>query len=58
MENILCRFKDMLDHGENFECDEELCYLIKCMEDDIPYRGFFNEIYMCDTPFECETRIV
>ncbi|MCE5172749.1 phosphotransferase [Paenibacillus profundus] len=56
MENIVERFKDMRDNGEEPECDEELSYLIKCMEDDIPYMGFFHEIYSCEEPFEYEER--
>lgn len=33
--------------GEQPECDEQLSYLIKCMEDEIPYEGFFHEIDSC-----------
>ena len=42
--------------GEEPEYDEELSYLIKCMEEDIPYMGFFHEIYSCEEPFEYEER--
>lgn len=51
MENILDAFAAMRDCGEEPEVDEELAYLIKCMEEDIPYRGFFHEIYNCEEPF-------
>jgi Ser/Thr protein kinase RdoA (MazF antagonist) len=54
MENIVDAFEGMHNTGEEPECDEELSYLIKCMEDDIPYKGFFHEIYSCDEPFEYE----
>ncbi|TCZ76541.1 aminoglycoside phosphotransferase [Paenibacillus albiflavus] len=56
MENIVELFKDMRDNGEELECDEVLSYLIKCLEDDIPYQGFFHEIYSCKEPFEYEER--
>ncbi len=54
MENILDRFEIMQNNGEERECDGGLSYLIKCLEDDIPYKGFFNEIYSCEEPFEYE----
>ncbi|MDF2939247.1 MAG: aminoglycoside phosphotransferase, partial [Paenibacillaceae bacterium] len=34
----------------------ELSYRIKCLEDDIPYLGFFHDIYSCEAPFEYEER--
>lgn len=56
MENIVDAFEVMQNNGEEPECDEELSYLIKCLEDDIPYKGFFHEIYSCEEPFEYEER--
>lgn len=56
MENILDRFEVMQNNGEEPECDRELSYLIKCLEDDIPYKGFFHEIYACEEPFEYKER--
>ncbi|ANY76772.1 aminoglycoside phosphotransferase [Paenibacillus ihbetae] len=56
MENIVDAFEVMHNTGEEPGCDEELSYLIKCMEDDIPYIGFFHEIYSCKEPFEYEER--
>lgn len=56
MEGIIDAFEVMRNNGEEPECDEELSYSIKCMEDDIPYFGFFHEIYSCDEPFEYEKR--
>jgi hypothetical protein len=41
MEGIIDAFEVMRNNGEEPECDEELSYRIKCMEDDIPYMGFF-----------------
>lgn len=56
MEGIVDAFEVMLNNGEEPECDEELSYRIKCLEDDIPYMGFFHEIYSCEEPFEYEER--
>lgn len=56
MEGIVDTFEVMRNNGEDPECDEELSYRIKCLEDDIPYRGFFHEIYSCEKPFEYEKR--
>ncbi|OAB29625.1 aminoglycoside phosphotransferase [Paenibacillus macquariensis subsp. defensor] len=56
LENIIDAFEVMRINGEEPECDEELSYRIKCMEDDIPYFGFFHEIYSCEKPFEYEKR--
>ncbi|SDP96393.1 Phosphotransferase enzyme family protein [Litchfieldia salsa] len=56
MENIVDAFEVMHNNSEEPECDEELSYLIKCLEDDIPYKGFFHEIYSCEVPFEYEKR--
>ena len=56
VENIVDAFEVMWNNGEDPECDEELSYRIKCLEDDIPYMGFFHEIYSCEEPFEYEER--
>ncbi|SDX55092.1 phosphotransferase enzyme family protein [Paenibacillus sp. CF384] len=56
MESIVDAFEVMRNNGEEPECDERLSYLIKCMEDDIPYEGFFHDIYSCEEPFEYEVR--
>jgi Ser/Thr protein kinase RdoA (MazF antagonist) len=45
MENIIDTFEVMHNNDEDPNIDEELLYLIKCIEDDIPYMGFFHEIY-------------
>lgn len=58
MEGIVDAFEVMRNNGEEPECDEGLSYLIKCMEDDIPYMGFFHEIYSVEEPFEYEERII
>ncbi|WP_181884405.1 phosphotransferase enzyme family protein [Neobacillus piezotolerans] len=58
MESIVDAFEVMRNNGENPECDEELSYLIKCLEDDIPYLGFFHNIYSSKEPFESEKRKV
>ncbi|WP_082651285.1 phosphotransferase enzyme family protein [Paenibacillus etheri] len=56
MESIVDAFEVMQNTGKELECDEELSYLIKCLEDDIPYKGFFHDIYSCEEPFEYEER--
>lgn len=56
MESIIDAFEVMKNNGMEPECDEELSYSIKCMEDDIPYNGFFHEIYSIEEPFEYEER--
>lgn len=54
MENIMDAFTVMRNQGEALACDESLSYLIRCMENDIPYQGFFHEIYSAEEPFEAE----
>ena len=34
----------------------ELRYLIKCIEDEIPYEGFFDSIYLPEEPFSLPDR--
>ncbi|MBH5317584.1 phosphotransferase [Paenibacillus sp. GSMTC-2017] len=58
MENIVDQFKWMQDNGEELECDEYISYCIKCLEDDIPFKGFFHDIYSCEAPFEYEERSI
>ncbi|MCH1624465.1 phosphotransferase enzyme family protein [Ferdinandcohnia quinoae] len=52
MENIVDRYEVMKNNEIDPVCDEELMYLIKCLEDDIPYKGFFHDMYSSDAPFE------
>jgi len=56
LESIVDAFEVMRNNGEEPECDEDLSYRIKCLEDEIPYIGFFHEIYSCEAPFEYEER--
>jgi Ser/Thr protein kinase RdoA (MazF antagonist) len=56
MDSIVDSFEVMRNNGEEPECDEELSYRIKCLEEDIPYNGFFHEIYSWEEPFEYEKR--
>ena len=57
METIMRDFEYMRHTGEPLECFAELSYHLTCLENDIPYWGFFHEIYSCESPFECEERI-
>jgi Ser/Thr protein kinase RdoA (MazF antagonist) len=53
MENIADEFEVARNNNEEVELDdEELLYLIKCLTDDIPYKGFFSKIFSCESPFE------
>lgn len=56
MERIVDTFEWMRNNGEELKCDEELSYCIKCLEDDIPYMGFFHEMYSTEEPFAYEKR--
>ena len=56
MENIVDYFEVIQNSGEEPRSDEVMSYLIKCMEEDIPYKGFFHDIYSCEEPFEYEER--
>jgi Ser/Thr protein kinase RdoA (MazF antagonist) len=56
MEGVVDAFEVMRNNGNEPECDEELSYLIKCLEDDIPFKGLFHDIYSCEAPFEYEER--
>ncbi|MBM7566282.1 Ser/Thr protein kinase RdoA (MazF antagonist) [Paenibacillus sacheonensis] len=58
MESIMDAFEVMRNNGEAPECNEALSYRIKCLEDDIPYLGFFHDIYACDEPFEHDKRTI
>jgi len=54
MENIMDVFEVQRFSGEMPESDEELTYSINCVEADIPYMGFFHEMYHYEAPFEME----
>lgn len=56
MENIVDAFEVIRNTGKEPNYDEHLSYLIKCMEDDILYLGFYHEIYSSEKSFECEER--
>lgn len=56
MENIVDYFEVMQNSGEEPRSDEVMSYIIKCLEEDIPYKGFFHDIYSCEEPFEYEER--
>ncbi|MFX3649929.1 MAG: phosphotransferase enzyme family protein [Paenibacillus sp.] len=57
LENIVDHFELTQREGEEPEEDDEvLLYLIKCLEEDIPYKGLFHEMYSTEAPFEYEER--
>lgn len=41
LEGIVDIFEEMRENGDASEYDEDLTHRIKCMEEDIPYRGFY-----------------
>lgn len=51
IENIVDAFEVEQNTGENDLDEEELEYLSKCLLEDIPYKGFFHDIYSCSEPF-------
>ena len=51
---IIEAFEYIRSNNKENEYDFELSYLIKCIEDGIPYMGFFHDIYSCEKPFEYE----
>lgn len=54
IENIVDAFEVRRDTGEEELDESELHYLSKCLLEDIPYKGFFHEIYSCKSPFAYE----
>jgi Ser/Thr protein kinase RdoA (MazF antagonist) len=57
LEGIVDAFEVMKNNNQEPESnewknDEWLSYSIKCVLEDIPYVGFFHEIFSCDNPFQ------
>ena len=52
MEALLSEFRDMSINGSDEEYDGALAYQQKCIEEDIPFLGFFDGIYSPKHPFE------
>ena len=50
VENVLDEFENM-DEEDADEEDEEILYRLKCIDEEIPYWGFFSEIYTVEHPF-------
>lgn len=57
MEYIVYEFEQIRSSGEQSGYDGQLAYSIKCLENDIPYWGFFHRIYSCRAPFELTKRM-
>lgn len=51
------KFEDIHRNNKQPECDEELSYLVKCLEDDILFKWFFHEIYSSESPLAYETQV-
>ena len=56
MESVMDAFDGMRQNGEEPVCDDEMAYRIRCLEDNVPYNGFFHEMYSVDAPFTAEER--
>ncbi len=52
MDNFLDELRYRTLSGEGLEPDGELGYTIRCIEEGIPYFGFFDPIYSPEHPFE------
>jgi len=57
MEDLINIFQHLELSGENIENSEELNYRLTCIENDIPYFGFFDNIYNPNKPF-CLEQVV
>lgn len=51
MDNFLDELRYRTLSGEGLEPDEELGYTIRCIDEGIPYFGFFEQIYSTEHPF-------
>lgn len=51
MEWAISEFQYMLVNEGRIEYDEKILYINKCIEEDIPYLGFFDTIYSPENPF-------
>jgi hypothetical protein len=52
MERFLCELRDMSINRYDEEYVGAMAYQQKCLEDDIPFLGFFDRIYFPGHPFE------
>lgn len=53
MESLLSRLDYRTANSLPLLEDGEINYLICCIEDEIPYLGFFDSIYSAEDPFSC-----
>jgi Ser/Thr protein kinase RdoA (MazF antagonist) len=51
MEWAVGEFQYMKVNEGVIEYDEEIQYIIKCIEEDLPFLGFFDKIYSAEKPF-------
>lgn len=52
MEAVLANFRYISLEGINSEDEQALAYKLKCIEEDIPFLGFFDNIYSHEHPFQ------
>ena len=52
LENVLDEFENAEDEeDEDDEEDEEILYRLRCIAEEIPYWGFFSDVYTVEHPF-------
>lgn len=54
MENIVDDFEVLKANHREFFFDEEKSYNVKCLVDDLPWFGFYSDIFNVESPFEVE----
>lgn len=54
LENVVDEFEVQLAQTGGFTLDGEQAYRIECLVKDVPFVGFFDEIYDVDNAFEIE----
>jgi len=54
MDNFMEELRSAAENGEDAGTDAGLLYAKRCIEEDLPYLGFFDAIYSPDRPFELD----
>ncbi len=54
MDDLMSRLGYAADNGLPLEDEGEITYLVRCVEEDIPYRGLYDPIFSPADPFSLE----
>jgi hypothetical protein len=54
MEALMCRLGYALDNNIPLEEEGMVNYLIRCIEEDIPYLGLYDPIFSPEHPFSLD----